>query len=86
MDALEEFLAKMSATDEADEEEKDVVEEQEPVEEAPEEVDENAFVLPERLVDAAGGGPDSPHVPDPAVMGKFTYQEFETVDTLFEYV
>ena len=81
-DALAKFLEKVSIGGGSEEGE----EEAEP-EEASSLADEdpNTFTVPPELVNEAGGAPESPHNPDPSVMGKFTYQEFESVEALFQY-
>jgi len=53
--------------------------------EAPAIADPNAFIVDPKLIDTAGGGPKSLHPPDTSKMGRFTYKEFDSIETLFEY-
>ena len=47
--------------------------------------DRNVFYLPDELVNVAGGGPVDPSYPDPELLGKFDYREFESREDLFAY-
>ena len=47
--------------------------------------DPNVFTVDPDLLTTAGGAPPDPNAPDPAVMGRFDYWEFESVEELFEY-
>ena len=77
---LEEFAAKLAAKEP-------------PAEEGDEEGDDdgggldesNLFVIDPELLNTAGGGPVNANEVNSAVLGQFTYKEFETVDELFEY-
>ena len=49
-------------------------------------MDPNVFVIDPLLLDAAGGAPPDPHAVNVETMGNFTYVEFESVESIFEYV
>ena len=48
--------------------------------------DSNVYKIDPDLAQTTGGVMPTPHAPDPTKMGIFTYQEFESLESLFFYV